>query len=424
MNVIEQEVRKALVINPLFEPLFYDFIHDPRYYQVYGGRGSGKSFTVSVAMIKKTYSKYKHKILVLRQTMATSEDSTIADIRQAIEILGVEDDFREANGTITNIVTGATISFKGIRSNGSAKLKSLSGVTTVVFEEAEEVESFAEFSKVDESVRMKGKPLKIILVYNPTSAIASWIHKEWFKEGIPRQDRLTDTIFIHSTYLDNLDNLNESTIANYKRLEESNPIYYKNTILAEWTLETDGRIYEGWEIYPMFNNYGDTWYGLDFGYGGKDKTSLIKVVFFEGTYYVSEVFSKAGLKMSETIRLMRRYVPFSARIYADSAMPLLITEIRDGGYTNIRKATKGNVEAGIKKVQDKIIVLVGDFDNESPSGIYYEYMTFCRDKKGKLPHEPDELAAMRYAINSHRPSNVPPPKTAPRKMRRNREGFL
>jgi hypothetical protein len=38
------EDAKGLVINPTFEPLFIDSIDMPRYYQLFGGRGSGKSF--------------------------------------------------------------------------------------------------------------------------------------------------------------------------------------------------------------------------------------------------------------------------------------------------------------------------------------------------------------------------------------------
>jgi phage terminase large subunit len=393
---------KELLINPLFSDLFKDNLEDPRYYQVYGGRGSGKSFTVSVAMVEKTYSPYKHKILFLRQTMSSSEDSTIADVENAIETMGLASDFRIANGVITNKKTGSTIIFKGIRSTGTqtAKLKSLSGITTLVVEEAEEVESFDEFSKVDESIRIKGKPLKIILIYNPTSSIQSWIHKEWFKEGVEKRERLDDTIYIHSTFLDNIDNLNESVVKRYRDLEKTNPTYYTNTIMAEWTLEVSGRIYGGWDRWDNFDNEGDTWYGLDFGYGGKDKTSLIKITYFEQTYYVQEMFSKAGLTIKQTLREIRMAeVSFTAKIYADSAMPLLIEEIRLGGYGGIRRCTKGNVESGIKKVQDKSIVMIGSED----SGLYYAYMTFRRDKNNKLPHEPDELAALRYGINSRKP---------------------
>jgi len=256
--------------------------------------------------------------------------------------------------------------------------------------------------------------LKIILLYNPTSAISSWIHKEWFKEGLPKIERSHDTIYLHSTYLDNLKNLNKSVIQRYRDLERTNPIYYKNTILAEWTLEAHGRIYAGWGEYKEFYNDGDIWYGLDFGYGGNDKTSCIKINYFDGVYYVKQMFSENKLTLKATLSKLRRSgVPFNARIYADSAMPLLIEEIRSGGFSGIRKATKGNVEAGIKKVQDKDIVMVTDRED----GLYYSYMTFKRDKKGKLPHEPDELAALRYGINSKVPSKNPT-KQAKRSARR------
>ena len=137
-----EEENKDLVINPVFEPVFRDEIDSPRYYQLFGGRGSGKSFVAAIAMVQLTFSKYGHKILYLRQTMASSDDSVVADIKAAIVVLGVEGSFSESRGTITNKITGSTIAFKGIRSSGSAtaKLKSLSGITTLVVEEAEEVE--------------------------------------------------------------------------------------------------------------------------------------------------------------------------------------------------------------------------------------------------------------------------------------------
>ena len=418
---MEEEKKPDLVINPIFEPIFVDEIDTPRYYQLYGGRGSGKSFVAAIAMVQLTYSKYQHKILYLRQTMASSDDSVVADIKMAMDILGVTADFREKGTTITNIRTGATIAFKGIRSSGTAtaKLKSLSGITTLVVEEAEEVESFEEFSKVDESIRVKGKPLKVILIYNPTSALKSWIHQEWYTDGRPKVERFEDTSFMHSTFMDNEENLNPSVVKRYKDLERTNPTYYKNTILAEWTLETVGRMYAGWGQFETLEEEGDVWYGMDFGYGGKDRTACIKITWIDDVYYVEEMFSEAKLSIRKTLTLMRKCeIPFNAKIYADSAMPLLIDEIRRGGFRTVRKATKGNVEAGIKKVQDKDIVIVGD----DKSHLYYGYMTFSRDKNGKLPHEPDELAALRYGINSRRPVNNNK-KPKPVKARK-RKGFL
>ena len=407
---------KELIINPVFQPLFHDKLGDKRYFINFGGRGSGKSFTTSLALVQKTYSAFKHKILYLRQTMSSSEDSTIADIKNAIEVLGVGNDFRYKAGLFTNIRTGSTITFKGIRASGSqsAKLKSLSGITTLVIEEAEEIESFEEFSKIDESIRTKGKPLKVMLVFNPTSATKSWIHDEWFYKGMPKKEREHDTCFMHTTYLDNIDNLDEGTVRRYEDLQRTNPIYYRNTILAEWTMESVGRIYEGWGRYDKMEEEGDVFYGMDFGYGGSDHTACIKINYFDGVYYVEQMFSEPKLTPRTTRTALRKAgVPFNAEIFADYAMPMLIDEVKKLGYTGIKKCSaKSKVSEAVKRIQDKEIVVIGSEKTE----LYYGYLTWAYERD-KLPHEPDALAAMRYGINSKKP-NENPNKIAPRRAMR------
>ena len=359
----------GLTISPLFEPLF-DLEEKRRYRQVYGGRGSAKSFTIALSAIEKTYRNEPRKILYLRQTMSSSEDSTYADVKLVMDMCSVSHHFAEKGGNFTNKSTGNQIIFKGIRATGSqsAKLKSLSGVTDLIIEEAEEVESFEEFSKVDESIRMIGVDLTVTLVYNPTSAAKSWIHTEWFIDGRPNSDRFHDTIYIHSTYLDNLHNLNPAIVRRYRDLERTNPIYYRNNILAEWTLEVENVCYEGWGNAPeFFDPSAETWYGLDFGYGGKDFTACVEINYvvteFGVQYYIREVFCKASMSISDTVRELRRHnVPRHALIVADSAAPTLITEVRRGGFSGIKPCRKGpnSVDQGIKKVQDLEIIVIGD----------------------------------------------------------------
>ena len=298
-----------LYINPKFEELFRDDMDQKMYYQVYGGRGSAKSTSVAIAMVELTYSEHDHKILYLRQTMTSIEDSSITDIRSAIKMLGAESDFVEKKGRITNRTTGNFITFKGLRSNGSAKanLKSLSGFTTVVFEEAEEIESFEQFSKVDEGIRKMGVPLKVIMIYNPTSSLSSWIHKEWFIDGQPNPERFHDTCFIHSTFEDNIENLHPKKVKRYRDLKITNPIYYKNVILAEWTLSAQDRIYPDWAHYRhILKERGDEWYGLDFSYGGGDSTALIKINWIDGRYYVKTLFEEPQQLVKHTIKNMKK----------------------------------------------------------------------------------------------------------------------
>ena len=393
---------KVLDINPTFAPLFRDDLEHPRYYQTYGGRGSGKSFVASIATIQLTYSKYKHNIMYLRQTMTTMEDSSYKDIMDAIEFLGKQADFKTIKNRIVNKRTGSIISFKGIRSTSGAKLKSLAGFTTLVIEEALEVESFEEFSKIDEGIRVKGKPLKVILLYNPGIALGNWIHEEWFIDGKPNPETFSDTVFMHSTFLDNEKNLNPSVVQRYKDLEFKRPKYYRSTILAEWTMDGEGRVYDGWNIYPKMSDKPEfVVYGLDFGYGGTDSTSLIKISYFEGTWYCEEVFSKPKMRITEVISKMKEHgVPLGARIYADYAVPLFLTELRIGGYKGVRKCKKGKVEEKIKLIMDKSITIV---DKDKSSKLYEAYIRWSRDERGNLPHEPDPLAALRYGILSCNP---------------------
>lgn len=383
--------------SPIFEPLFSDTPEDPRYYQVYGGRGSGKSVAVAGASVIKTYA--CHKVLYLRQVMDSQEDSTIEEVKAAIQDLKVENDFVLRKNKFINIKTGGTISFKGIQSNSlsSAKLKSLSGITTVVIEEAEEIKDFEEFSKIDEGIRVLGKNLKVILVYNPGSAITSWIHKEWFIDGKPNPERFHDTVYMHSTYLDNLKNLAPSTIKRYEDLRDTNPTYYIHTILAEWTINVSNRIYDGWGTVPSISeDIIKTVYGLDFGYGGNDTTALIRNDHGEsGIHYIRELIVKPKLLIKELIYEMKQLeVPPDADIYADSAVPNFITEIKQGGFRKCEPIHKyqNSVEQEIKKLQGQDIVMVGE--NQF---LYHRYSTFKRLKSGKLPHEPDVLAALRYS---------------------------
>ena len=157
--------------------------------------------------------------------------------------------------------------------------------TTVVIEEAMDVESFEDFSEVDEGIRVMGKPLKIILLYNPGIALGSFLHDDWFIDGVPNPKRFKDTSFMHSTFLDNEKNLNPSTVAMYKDMEFSRPKYYISNILAEWSLDAEGRVYQEWSIYSyMVDQPEFTVYGLDFGYGGNDSTACIKIDYYEGSW--------------------------------------------------------------------------------------------------------------------------------------------
>ena len=102
-----------------YKPLFSNPpLH--RYSVVTGGRGSAKSFHVSVLLVNITYEA-GHVILYTRWTLTSAHISIIPEFVEKIELLGLQDDFEIKQTEITNIKTGSKIIFRGIKtSQGTA----------------------------------------------------------------------------------------------------------------------------------------------------------------------------------------------------------------------------------------------------------------------------------------------------------------
>ena len=118
---------------------------------------------------------------------------------------------------LREVGNGSKIIFRGIKTSSgdqTANLKSLTGITTWVMDEAEELNDEDIFDKIDLSVRNKIQENRVILILNPTTK-EHFIYKRWFEyRGVSAGSNITkeDTTYIHTTYLDNLDNLSESYI--------------------------------------------------------------------------------------------------------------------------------------------------------------------------------------------------------------------
>ena len=140
----------APILIPKYKPLF-DAPENVRYFIITGGRGSAKSFHVSDAVLKYTYSAGE-KILYSRRTMTSAHISIIPEFTEKIDMYGVNDSFYITKAEIINVTTNSGILFRGIQAssgNQTAKLKSLQGVTCWVLDEAEEQHDEDEFDTID-----------------------------------------------------------------------------------------------------------------------------------------------------------------------------------------------------------------------------------------------------------------------------------
>ena len=223
-----------------------------RYFIITGGRGSGKSFAINTILLLLTYQA-GHTILFTRYTLRSASISIIIEFIEKIEMLNKIDDFKITKDEIINKGNGSKIIFRGIKTSSgdqTANLKSLQGITTWVMDEAEELVDEDTFDKIDLSVRNKAQENRIILILNPTTK-EHFIYQRWFEgRGVQAGSNTTkdDTTYIHTTYLDNKENLSTSYIQQIESMQARRPERFKHTIQGAWLDKAEGVIYSNWSI--------------------------------------------------------------------------------------------------------------------------------------------------------------------------------
>tara|TARA_R110001599_G_scaffold20139_1_gene76696 strand:- start:1146 stop:2198 length:1053 start_codon:yes stop_codon:yes gene_type:complete len=292
--------------------------------------------------------------------MTSASTSIIPEMLEKIEILGLENDFIINKTDITNKRTGNKIYFRGLKTgsgNQTASLKSLTGITTWILDEAEEMPDELLFDKIDLSVRSKDAQNRVIMVMNPATK-AHWIYKRFFeKRGVAdgSNQKNEDTTYIHTTYLDNEKNLDSTFIDNIERMAKDRPEEYKAQILGGWRDTAEGVIFKNWEL-KEFNSNGD-YYGisLDFGFSNDPTAScLVSINKNSKEIYLKEILYKTGLTTSEIAYELNRHAKRDTLIIGDSAEPRLLHELKHSYGLNIKPSIKGqgSINLGIALLQE------------------------------------------------------------------------
>lgn len=390
-----------ITINKKYIPLFES---DSRYFVITGGRGSGKSFALNSFLLLLTYE-VGHTILFTRYTLTSAHISIIPEFVEKIEMADLHNDFSITKDEIINLRTGSKILFKGIKTSSgtqTANLKSLSGVTTFVLDEAEELVDEDVFDKIDLSVRNSARQNRVILILNPTTK-EHFIYNRFFEQkGVDAGQTLTkgDTTYIHTTYQDNAEYLSESFLNQIEALKQHNPKKFEHTILGGWLDKAEGVVFTNWRFGDFNPDKLQTSFGQDFGFS-IDPTTLVEVAIDKNKrkIYVKEHLYKPKLTTSE-IATINKQVCGGNLIIADSAEPRLIAELQNQ-RVNIQPTEKGagSITAGIALMQDYEIVLEPNSLNIAKEFNNYIYS----DKKSGLVIDNFNHAidAIRYNVFYH-----------------------
>ena len=374
-----------------------------RYRVCKGSRASKKSTTTAMNLIYRIMEYPESNALVVRKTYRTLLDSCFAQLKWAVNRLGVKDyfDFKLSPLEIIYKPTGQKILFRGL--DDPLKVTSVTvDVGSLCFlwiEEAYEIMSESDFDMLDESIRgevPKGHFKQITLTFNP------WNERHWIK-GRFFDTKDKDTLAITTNYTCN-EWLDRSDLNVFERMKENNPRRYQVAGLGNWGI-VDGLIYENFEerqfTLEEIKDY-KTVAGLDFVYTNDPTAFFIGFLDKKDSilYVWDEMYSK-GLSNKKIYENIKNMGYSKEKITGDSAEPKSIDELKGYGL-RIKGAKKGkdSILNGIQWIQDLKIVIHPRCNNFLTEISNYQW---DKDKFGKALNRPIDdfnhlLDAMRYAL--------------------------
>ena len=370
----------TLILSKKYNPLFDS---KARYFIITGGRGSGKSFAVTVFLTLLTMSR-GIRVLFTRFTMTSAHLSIIPEFLEKIGLLGFDETFNINKSEVVNAKNKSDILFRGIKTsagNQTASLKSLQGISTWVLDEAEELVDENIFDTIDLSIREKKVQNRIILVLNPVTK-EHWIYKRFFEDkGVEGGfNGVKDNVcYIHSTYLDNETNLSQSFLERIKSIKHNNFKKYTHKIMGGWLAKAEGVVFENWSIGEFNPDNLQVSCGLDFGFSiDPDSLTSIAICKKHKKIYLKEEVYRNGLKSHELATIILDKVGQTLCI-ADSSEPRLIADLKHLGV-NIKAVKKGTIESGITRMQDYELIVTPESTNIAKELNNYVYA----DKGSKL----------------------------------------
>ncbi len=232
---------------------------------------------------------------------------------------------------------------------------------------------------------------RIILDFNPSDEY-HWI----YDNVITRKD----CAFYKTTYLDNpfLEDVIRDEI---ERLKETDDQYWQIYGLGE-RASSINTIFKYSEVNRIPDDAKLISYGMDFGYSN-DPTTLVSVFVMEHNLYIKEHLYRTQMTTQDINIFLREQNLLTNPIYADSAEPRLIAELRRMGH-NIFPSLKGkdSINAGIDLLKRYKLHITSDSNNAIQEFRNYKWK---EDKSGRLINIPEDkhnhiIDPCRYATYS------------------------
>lgn len=384
-----------------------DFVNTKKRYRVCkGSRGSKKSKTTALDLIRKLKRYPQANALCVRRFSNTLRDSVFSDLKWAIHKLRMDDDWicTVSPMQFVNVFTGQKILFRGL--DDGLKITSISvdyGVLCFVWiEEAYEITNEDDFNKLDMSIRGEvpdGYFKQITLTFNPWSA-TSWLKARFF-------DTPDEDVFVKTTTWQCNEWLDEADRNIFLKMKQNNPRRYRIEGDGEWGI-AEGLIYtnvvcEDFDINEVRKISGiKSAFNLDFGFTDPNAFVCEMVDNAAKRIYIFDEWYKTGVTNKIIAEQIKAMGYGGQKIICDSAEPKSIAELQEEGIqAEPSRKGKDSVNHGIQLIQNYQIVV-----HPRCTEFKKEIDNYCwsKDKDGKPTDKPDHefshgMDSMRYGVS-------------------------
>lgn len=368
-----------------------------------GGRGGLKSSFVAFKIVELIKNNPQMHACITRQVAGTLKDSVYANMKWAINELGLMEEFecKVSPLEIKYIKTGQTIYFRGL--DDETKLKSIKpefGYIGILWkEEKDQMKGDAQERSVNQSVLRGGDESYDFSSYNPPKSKSNWVNRI---KLMPNPKR----VIHHSSYLEApAEWLGQKFIDDAAHLKEINPEAYEHEYLGVPNGD-GGNVFEYLEIRDItdeeISHMDRIFAGVDYGWY-PDQFCYLRTYYDsarEKIYLIDELYVNKWSN-SKTADWIKKKGYDDYTMICDSAEPKSVNDFRDAGLP-ARGAIKGpgSIEYGFKFLQTKTIVI----DPKRTPNAYKEITEYeyDRDKEGNVisgyPDGNDHaISALRYA---------------------------
>jgi len=348
-----------------------------------GGTRSGKTFNIILWIIFYYCANNSDKVITICRKSFPSLRATV--LRDFIDILKNHNIYRESNHNKSNSeysLYGNLIEFISLdqpqKIRGRKRdLLFINEANELYFEDWQQLI----FRTMD----------KIVIDFNPSDEY------HWLYDKVITRD---DCNFYKTTYLDN-PFLEQSLIDEIERLRYTDEQYWQIYGLGERSASRS-TIFKYEEVSIVPDDAELISYGMDFGYSN-DPTTLVSIYTKGINLYVKEHLYRTQMTTKDIHTFLKKEQLRNKPIYADSAEPRLIQELRTMGH-KIFPSVKGkdSINAGIDLLKRYRIHILSNSNNAIQEFRNYKWK---EDKSGRLINTPEDkhnhiIDPCRYATYS------------------------